>query len=224
MSSKPGAREIELDEPLLGVASSYPAPAARQDQPGAEDFHIAPSRYDPSRRRPNEMAGYGKDPNLVTPAARWPRMLTHYEREIIDVLSDLLLPATPKDPAPSHVGIAEFFDDWLSAPYDTQVDDRALVLPGLYNLDALAQEKFRKGFAKLRATERKTVLDELILASDNGRTFFLRFRYLAIGGYFTCDRGMRALGYRGNVPLEKPKQVPPDILSTIDAELKKLGL
>jgi len=71
--------------------------------------------------------GYGTDPNVITPEANWPRILTPYQHRLINDLSDIILPATPTDPVPSRIGIAKFFDEWLSAPYRTQQKDKSTI-------------------------------------------------------------------------------------------------
>ncbi|WP_165422560.1 gluconate 2-dehydrogenase subunit 3 family protein [Rhizobium ruizarguesonis] len=159
---------------------------------------------------------------MVTPHSPWPRTLTLYERHVIGALAYTMLPVGRESPV--EAGIADFFDDWLSAPYPQQVADKKQILSGLETLDRIAQMDFGSEFAQLTDKQKTAVLDAMINNGDDGRLFFLRFRYLVIGGYYTTDIGMRLLGYRGNVPLRKPKEIQADVLTVAEAELRKLGL
>lgn len=224
----PDKHDNDPDEPLFGVAGTYPLPDCGVTEKSAPATTIAGVQMyaanPPDATVALEWDGYGTDPNLVNPVSPWARTLTLFERKMIEVLADLLLPATSTAPSPSHTGIADFFDDWLSAPYGRQQTDNARILDGLKSLNGLATETHQDDFIHLTADQQRSVLDKMIVASDEGQTFFLRFRYLVVGGYFTSDVGMRELGYRGNIPLKKPATVPDNVLAIIDAELQKLGL
>ncbi|MFO6448736.1 hypothetical protein ACLBKU_16505 [Erythrobacter sp. NE805] len=74
--------------------------------------------------------GYGKDPVLLEPApGPWPRLLTERQKAWLTQRLDALLPKSGSLPSASEAGLAEFFDEWLSAPYPDQQADRALILP-----------------------------------------------------------------------------------------------
>jgi hypothetical protein len=222
-------------DPLPGVGSMIPGPfdgeisssANEQRDSIGEPSAVRKSRRLSSRRlieSTGNAGGYGTDPNLITPHSPWPKILTLYERHLIDDLADQLLPAKATDPASSELRIADFFDDWLSAPYDTQVADRTQIRSGLMRVVQIAQGLFGDDFLQLSDAQKRSVVDQLIKNDDDDRKFFLRFRYLVIGGYFTADVGMRILGYRGNIPLRKPAQIPVQVMNVIESELKKLGL
>lgn len=66
--------------------------------------------------------GYGTDPNLVNPAkATWPRILTPDQLQTAAILADFILPASATAPSASALGIPDFIDEWVSAPYPDQV-------------------------------------------------------------------------------------------------------
>src|ERR671923_296803 len=74
--------------------------------------------------------GYGTDPNLLTvyhPGELWPLTLTPPQRRLAGILADLIIPADERSPSATAVGVVEFIDEWVSAPYPTQQDDRAIV-------------------------------------------------------------------------------------------------
>ncbi|MGK4579574.1 gluconate 2-dehydrogenase subunit 3 family protein [Kitasatospora sp. HPMI-4] len=168
--------------------------------------------------------GYGTDPNLVTPHTSWPRTLSEPERALIAALADIVLPGAAEHPAPSAMGIADFFDDWVSAPYTTQQNHRTVITNGLAMVDAEARRRFGAGFVDLDGARQRTIVDQIASTTATDRSFFLRFRSLLLAGYFTSDTGFKAIGYVGNVPLLAFPGVPPEARRILDDELRKLGL
>ncbi|MET7846258.1 hypothetical protein ABZT45_48930, partial [Streptomyces sp. NPDC005356] len=85
--------------------------------------------------------GYGTDPNLVTPHTPWSRTLSERERALVGALADIVLPGAAEYPAPSAMGIADFFDDWAAggSPRQSVVDVRAPVadMPDLIPQDVV---------------------------------------------------------------------------------------
>ncbi|MFG6935548.1 gluconate 2-dehydrogenase subunit 3 family protein [Burkholderia pseudomallei] len=168
--------------------------------------------------------GYGGDPNMVTPAAPWKSALTALELDTIISLSDVILPGTRHELAPSRVNIGAFFDEWLSAPYPTQSSDRKVILDGVKLLEAESQQRFGAAFSNLSSARHVELVAWLANSQGTTREFFVRFRYLLLGGYFTSDHGMQAIGYRGNVPLNTFPPVTAEALQIIREELSKLAL
>jgi hypothetical protein len=168
--------------------------------------------------------GYGTDPNVITPAANWPRILSPHQLKLIAALSDVILPATAEHPAPSQIGIAKFFDEWLSAPYGTQQGHKVKILSGLDLVERESRRRFWMGFLWLTEKRKRRVIDAIIATGGDARDFFVRFRYLVVGAYFTSDAGFKAIGYLGNVPLQSYAPVPKELEQTIDHELRQLGL
>jgi hypothetical protein len=165
--------------------------------------------------------GYGKDPDLLkayTPGELWPLTLTAAERRCAALLSDVILPAEGEWPAASKVGIVEFIDEWISAPYSRMTEDRILIVQGLKQLDALTQLRFNKPFVDLSATQIAAICDELAPGpkqrkdAEQATRFFERFRELVAAGYYTTPQGMRDIGYVGNVPLARYDGPPMEVL------------
>ena len=171
-------------------------------------------------------AGYGTDPDLTKewrPGGPWPLTLGVAGRLTTAALCDLIIPADDISPAASSVGVVDFIDEWISAPYPQQRADRDIILPGLTWIEAEAQGRFGKAFPALTDTQRAAIADAICSekkAAPNAATaarFFARFRDLTAGGFYTTPVGMKDIGYVGNVPLEKFDGPPPEVL-------KKLGL
>jgi hypothetical protein len=157
--------------------------------------------------------GIGFDPKLLTKEIPWPRILTEAEKQTVTVLADIIIPADDFGPAASAVGVPDFIDEWVSAPYDQQLKDRKIIRDGIAWIDAEATGRFEKKFASSTADEQRIILDDIVrdgtAARKDARSFFLLFRDRVAGGYYTTPEGWKAIGYVGNVPLlEFP--APPD--------------
>jgi hypothetical protein len=170
--------------------------------------------------------GYGTDPNLLKvyrPGEVWPLTLTTAQRRLAGVLADLIIPADEHSPSASSVGVVDFIDEWVSAPYPDNQRDRPLVLEGFTWLDAQAQRRFGKGFADLGPADHRAICDEICDASRAAASraeaarFFARYRDLTAGGFYTTPAGRKDLRYIGNVPRAQFDGPPIELL-------KKLGL
>src|SRR5262245_10692255 len=94
--------------------------------------------------------GYGTDPHLVQEwkaGEPWPLTLGVPARLIAVALCDLIIPADGDVPAASAVGVVDFIDEWVSAPYPQQRVDREIIVPGLKWIEAEAQARFGAAFA-----------------------------------------------------------------------------
>lgn len=151
--------------------------------------------------------GYGTDPKLVEPEpAPWPRLLSDGELQAAAALSDFILPASATAPAATALGIPDFIDEWISAPYPDQEKDRPLIRDGLKALGP------KPDAAKLSALPKAS--------SD----FFKRFRYLVVGAYYTTEAGFKDLGYIGNVSRATDPGPSAEVKAALERELAKLGL
>jgi len=159
--------------------------------------------------------GYGKDPNLLKVYAAgelWPLTLTREERATAAALCDLIIPADDTSPAASSVGVVDFIDEWISAPYPEHAVDRKTVLDGLSQVEGEAQRRFKTAFAKLATTQLSTIADAMVKDP-----FFDRYRALTAGGFYTTPVGVKDLKYVGNVAMATFEGPTQDVL-------KRLGL
>lgn len=164
--------------------------------------------------------GYGPDPSMVKiyqPGDVWPLTLDAAQRDTVRALCDLILPADDDSPAASAVGVPDFIDEWISAPYPQQVGDRRTLLDGLAWIEAEAQRRFQQAFARLSVGDQTELCEDLAQAKPKpehkkAAAFFKRFRDLAAGGYYTTPEGMKAIGYVGNVPSARFDGPPPEAL------------
>ena len=168
--------------------------------------------YGPKTGGASQAKGYGTDPKLNPPVkAPWPRLMSHDQLQTAAILADYILPATATAPSASSLGVPDFVDEWVSAPYPDQVKDRPLILDGL----GLLGREVLKGDAAQRAKA---------LAALPGSDFFKRFRALTIGAYYTTEAGFKDIGYIGNVARAADPGPSAEVKAVLEREFQKLGL
>jgi hypothetical protein len=175
--------------------------------------------------------GYGNDPDLMHPTVPWPKTMSTRQLELSGVLADMILPPTATAPAPSAVGIPDFVDEWISAPYPDHQRDRGLVLSGLMWLDSEAGKRWGKSFTDVSGEQRLQLLTEVSTPPAQGEGaaairygFFRRFRTISVGAYYSLERNFEEIGYVGNKAL---KAFPPPTeteIHLINEAIAKLGL
>ena len=153
--------------------------------------------------------GYGTDPDLVKiykPGDSWALTFTDSQRRTATALCDAIIPADDKSPAASKLGVPDFIDEWVSAPYPGHSDDKRTVVEGLAWLDAEAQKRFGNDFADLVLRQKNAICDDICSYGKakpefkQAAQFFRKFRDLTAGGFYSTPEGMKDIGYVGNVP------------------------
>lgn len=166
--------------------------------------------------------GYGQDPKLLEiykPGDLWPLTFTKEQRGTVAALCDTIIPADEKSPSASQLGVHDFIDEWVSAPYPKQKEDRKLILDGLSWLERESKKRFKKPFPDLDEEQGRQICDEICFEPKVKSTlskqarFFARFRDLTAGGFYTTPEGMKDIQYLGNVPLTKFDGPPPEVLA-----------
>jgi hypothetical protein len=174
---------------------------------------------------PPRAQGYGTDPNLVKiyhPGELWPLTLSATQRRLAGILCDLIMPADEHSPSASSVGVVDFIDEWISAPYPDSQRDRPIVLGGFAWLDQEAARRSGKAFAQLDGSGQAAICDEICDASRaaaprrDAARFFARYRDLTAGGFYLTPAGRKDLGYIGNVPLARFDGAPPALLKKLN--------
>lgn len=180
-------------------------------------------------RTPDD-AGYGTDPNLVNPVIPWRRTMTDAQLDLSAALCDVILPADDHSPAASGLGVHEFIDEWVSAPYPQQQDDRELILAGLERLERRSRERFAAGFSSATPAEQVVLVETIAKQDSSGNlsrdaAFFARFRFLAVGAFYTTAAGIEDIGYIGNLPISGNYPGPSDeAMAHLAGVLRQLGL
>ena len=173
---------------------------------------------------PKPAQGYGTDPDLLRdykPGDLWPLTLSDDQRRAATALCDVIIPADAKSPSASALGVPDFIDEWISAPYPVQQIDRKIVLDGLVWLDAESQRRFGNDFASLVTSQKRELCDDIHHVPDakkefkTAAVFFKKFRDLTAGGFYTTKEGMKDIGYTGNVPLTSFDGPPAEVLQQL---------
>jgi len=171
--------------------------------------------------------GYGTDPKLTAPEkAPWPRIMSAAQLQAAALMSDFILPASATAPAATALGVPDFLNEWVSAPYPDQLKDKAIILDGLEALRLRAQRDHGKELTELAAADRAALLQALATAKPKttGRAFFKRLRALVVGAYYTTPAGFKDIGYIGNVPRTSDPGPSDEVKAHLEHELQKLGL
>jgi hypothetical protein len=154
--------------------------------------------------------------------------MSPHELELTAMLADMILPATDSAPAPSSLGIEQFVDEWISAPYPDQRADRQVIRSGLVWLNDESNRRWGAPFVKADERNRSEILNNLVRNehAEEGfqNNFFERFRFIVVGGYYTTPEGFRDIGYIGNIALPSYPAVTEQERGVIDAELRRLGI
>jgi hypothetical protein len=173
-----------------------------------------------------ESKPYGTDPDLLRvyhAGELWPLTLTPSQRNQATLLCDTILPADAVSPSASQVGVVDLIDEWISAPYPVQRNDRDLVLKGLDWMDSEAQHRFSKPLVEIATQQVHQICDDLCFVPRakpeflEAARFFARYRDLTTGGFYTSPQGRADLRYIGNTPLPRFDGPPLEVL-------KKVGL
>ena len=172
---------------------------------------------------------YGGDPDRMNPVVPWAKTMTEGQLKTASTLADLILPEDERSPAASAVGVPDFIDEWVSAPYAQQQEDREIVLAGLEWLELTSRERFGRSFAAAGEKRQLELVDSIArqaspeLAAQS--EFFRRFRWLAVGAFYTTEEGMADVGYIGNTPIAGEYPGPSDeAMAHLAGVLEQLGL
>lgn len=209
---------------IMAAAAAMPALQARANYRD----NLEPGASTPGELRQFEptMQGYGPDPDLIKEyekGAFWPLTMNAQQRQLAAALSDLIIPADEHSPSASAVGVVDFIDEWISAPYPKQREDRDTVLNGFVWLDGEARHRFEQPFASLSETQQRAICDRICDVSrasaqlQGPAQFFATYRNLTAAGFYTTQAGRKDIQYIGNVALSHFDGPPVELL-------RKLGL
>ena len=190
-------------------------------------FGAPGAQREPGVADPEPVHGSGTDPNMVKaskPGDYWPLTFTEFQHRQAAVLADIVVPAEGANPSATAVGVVDFLDEWVSAPYPDNVRDRKVVLDGMAWLDDESVRRFGKHFAEVADADRAALAEEMSRSAraepdpGSSQEFFRLFRDLVGTGYYTTPVGMKDLGYVGNVPLAKFDGPPAELVAKLGLE------
>ena len=170
------------------------------------------------------VGGYGTDPDLLKtyhPGDLWALTFTAEQRQTAATLCELIIPADEHSPSAAALGVPDFIDEWISAPYPEQQEDRKPVLDGLAWMEAESKQRFDKDFASLSEEQKHAICDDVCHGAKAKKEFktaakyFSKFRSLTAGGFYSTPVGMADIGYVGNTPLAKFDGPPQEVLDRL---------
>jgi hypothetical protein len=179
---------------------------------------------------PPAAKGYGRDPDLMAPKVPWPLTLGRAQRETLDLLGDLILPADERSPGAGTLGVGAFVDEWISAPYPIQRADRERVIGGLIWLDAQSRALHGAGFASITAPQRAMMLDALSVTVPVAKmaapvAFMDTLRYLFVLGFYSLPEGRADMEFIGDEPTAGNYPGPNrEALAHLGQALDRMGL
>ena len=168
--------------------------------------------------------GYGTDPNLTrvyAPGDLWPLTFDAAQHRTAAALADVIFPEDHLGPAASALRVADYIDEWISAPYPAQQNDRPRILEGLAWMEAESARRFQRGFSELSTAEQHQICEDIAWAPKakpefvNASHFFHRFRNIAAGAYYGTAEGWKAIGYVGNQPMPSFPGPPAEVLERL---------
>lgn len=190
---------------LIATAAAVPALGCEQLEP----------------QTPPQIPRTPSDPDLINPRVDWERVLTSDELRTVSALCDVIIPADDRSPSASAVGVPDFINEYVSAPYAAQERDRILIRGGLTWLNTESVERFDAQFADLSPSQQSEICDDICYLPDAApefvaaARFFDKFRDLTATGFYTTDEGMRDIQYIGNVALPRFDGPPREVLERL---------
>ncbi len=144
--------------------------------------------------------------------------LSDPQRSTATALCDVIIPSDAQSTSASAVGVVDFIDEWISAPYLRHQQDRTLVLSGLQWLDDEARRRYSEPFATLSSEQQAAICEQIRYLPESDPAlvelarFFARYRDLTAAGFYTTPAGRKDLQYVGNVALARFEGPPREVL------------
>ncbi len=152
---------------------------------------------------PVKARGYGQDPDLMSlTAGPWPKTLSATELATVAIVADILVPREGSVPSAAELHVEQVVDEWVSAPYDAQQQDRVPIVSLLRWLDDESAARFDRPFSGIDERQRLAIVDDIawLDSADEYRqaaAAFDRLRSIIVAAFFCTPEGSLDLGYRG---------------------------
>ena len=165
------------------------------------------------------------DPNFAHFDLPWEKPLEKAELATLAVLVDPILPADDESPAASAIGVPDFLNEWVGAPYQENKQDYETIRGGIAWINSHAWQLHGKAFAEISVAQQTAILDSICDRSkaapelSYGARFFQKLRMLSLSGYYSHPKTWKSLGYVGNTPIAGPYPgVPDEIIRILGLE------
>jgi gluconate 2-dehydrogenase gamma chain len=122
------------------------------------------------------------------------------QHRLVDVLSELIIPADDRSPGASAAKVADFIDLLVSSALDSE---QAAWRDGLAALDTTATARWQHGFVECAPDQQAALLTEMSRREADPQTpleeLFVLLKERTIQGYYTSEIGIhQELRYKGN--------------------------
>lgn len=134
-----------------------------------------------------------------------PEFFSASQLDLLDALSELILPADEHSPGARSAKVARYIDVMVAdGPSDLQASWQS----GLGAVSELAQQRFERDFLDCDAAQQDAIMAEMARSEDEPQTvaerFFGRLKQMTLDGYYTSEVGIhQELGYRGNTAVDE---------------------
>lgn len=134
-----------------------------------------------------------------------PEFFSYSELDLVDALSELILPGDDHSPGARAAKVARYIDVMVA---DGASELQAVWKSGLEAVSEHAQDRFGRAFLDCDAAQQEEVVAELARNEDEPQTpaerFFGRLKRMTIDGYYTSEVGIHQdLGYQGNTAVDE---------------------
>jgi hypothetical protein len=131
------------------------------------------------------------------------RFFTPEQNALVDLVTEMILPADEHSGGASAAKVSFFIDDLLA---DSEPAEQQAWTGGLKAFEAEAQSRFRKPFAEASGEQRDSILAAIAVNEDAPQTdlerFFVKIKRQTISGYYTSRVGLlHELEYKGGGPI-----------------------
>ena len=145
---------------------------------------------------------------LALPAAdlNAPLYFTKDEFALLDVLTELIVPADDHSPGAHEAGVARYIDRTVAEA--VLPDERTSWRKGLAAIDELSRNMYGVGFVEETGDQQRALLTKIAAAEQNPRTpsekFFTQVKQTTAATYYSTSIGIhQEMNYKGNVILEE---------------------
>ena len=137
------------------------------------------------------------------PAAYKLQFFTPAQNDLLDRLSDMIIPTDSHSPGAHEAKVSLFIDLMIA---NSKKDAQDQWTSGLKTVEADAQKRFSKPFLKLTPEQQDQIMAAMAAneakPSSELEHFFVRLKSMTIDGYYTSSIGIhKDLQYKGNTAL-----------------------
>ena len=127
---------------------------------------------------------------------------TEKERNIVEILADIIIPKDEKSGSATDAGVPDFIEFMMKDYPSFQLPVRG----GLQWLESYSLKLFNHSFVDLNEQQRLEIIEQIAWPDKAapemayGVKFFNLMRNLTCTGFFTTEMGIKDLDYQGNTP------------------------